>query len=77
MKLISPGPDKPEKLDKLNKRERPDEPKKPKKHEDPDGMPRKLLDVSFLHNMGWKHKTSLKEGLRSAYEDFLKNHRCP
>jgi len=38
----------------------------------PDGMPRKLLDVSFLHSMGWKHKTSLKEGLRLTYQDFLK-----
>lgn len=40
----------------------------------PDGMPQKLLDVSFLHNMGWKHKASLKEGLRLTYEGFLKNH---
>jgi GDP-L-fucose synthase len=40
----------------------------------PDGMPRKLLDVSFLHSLGWKHKTSLKEGLHLAYKDFLKNH---
>jgi len=38
------------------------------------GMPQKLLDVSFLHSMGWKHKTSLKDGLRLTYEDFLKNH---
>jgi GDP-L-fucose synthase len=40
----------------------------------PDGTPRKLLDVSFLHSLGWKHKTSLKEGLNLAYKDFLKNH---
>jgi GDP-L-fucose synthase len=40
----------------------------------PDGTPRKLLDVSFLHSLGWKHKISLKEGLNLAYEDFLKNH---
>ena len=39
----------------------------------PDGMPRKLLDVSFLHSLGWKHKTSLKEGLHLTYNDFLKN----
>jgi GDP-L-fucose synthase len=39
-----------------------------------DGMPRKLLDVSFLHSLGWKHKTSLKDGLRLAYQDFLKNY---
>jgi GDP-L-fucose synthase len=39
----------------------------------PDGMPQKLLDVSFLHGMGWRHKTSLKEGLQLTYQDFLKN----
>lgn len=39
----------------------------------PDGMPQRLLDVSFLHSMGWKHKTTLKEGLPLAYDDFLKN----
>ena len=39
----------------------------------PDGMPRKVLDVSFLNSLGWKHKTSLKEGLRLTYQDFLKN----
>lgn len=36
----------------------------------PDGTPRKLMDSSRLHNMGWKHKTSLKEGLQKAYEYF-------
>ena len=40
----------------------------------PDGMPRKLLDVSFLRGMGWKHQISLKEGLRLTYQDFIKNH---
>ncbi len=40
----------------------------------PDGMPRKLLDVSFLHSLGWKHKTSIKDGLRLTYRDFLKNY---
>lgn len=38
----------------------------------PDGTPRKLLDVSRLHSLGWKHRTSLREGLRLAYEDFLR-----
>jgi GDP-L-fucose synthase len=38
----------------------------------PDGTPQKLLDVSRLHSMGWKHKTSLKDGLRLTYQDFLK-----
>jgi len=40
----------------------------------PDGMPRKLLDVSFLHSLGWKHKTSTEDGLRLTYQDFLKNY---
>ena len=43
----------------------------------PDGTPQKLLDVSLLHSLGWKHKTSLKDGLHLTYEDFLKNHRKP
>ncbi|MCU0824443.1 MAG: GDP-L-fucose synthase [Leptospira sp.] len=38
----------------------------------PDGTPRKLLDVSKLHRMGWKHQVELKEGVTLAYEDFLK-----
>jgi GDP-L-fucose synthase len=38
----------------------------------PDGTPRKLLDVSRLHQLGWKHKTTLEEGLRETYEWFLK-----
>src|SRR5579859_1190921 len=40
----------------------------------PDGTPRKLLDVSRIHAMGWRHKTELKEGIKLAYEDFLKRH---
>lgn len=38
----------------------------------PDGTPRKLLDVSKLHRMGWKHQVELREGVTLAYEDFLK-----
>lgn len=38
----------------------------------PDGTPRKLMDSSRLHNLGWKHKTSLVEGLKKAYAYFLK-----
>jgi GDP-L-fucose synthase len=38
----------------------------------PDGTPQKLLDVSKLHHFGWKHTTSLEEGIRMAYQDFLK-----
>ena len=37
----------------------------------PDGTLRKLLDVSKLHDLGWKHKTSLQEGIKLAYNDFL------
>lgn len=37
----------------------------------PDGTLRKLLDVSKLHSLGWQHSTSLKEGIKLAYEDFL------
>jgi len=37
----------------------------------PDGTPRKLMDVSKLHNLGWKHKIVLKEGLELAYQDYL------
>lgn len=37
----------------------------------PDGTPRKLMDVSKLHNLGWRHQIELKEGLRLAYQDYL------
>jgi len=40
----------------------------------PDGTPRKLLDVSRLHRLGWKHTTRLEEGLRKTYQWFLKVH---
>lgn len=38
----------------------------------PDGTPRKLMDVSKLHQLGWKHTIDLKTGLKLAYDDFLK-----
>lgn len=42
----------------------------------PDGTPRKLLDVSRLHGLGWQHEIGLKDGLAQAYqwyvEDYLK-----
>ncbi len=40
----------------------------------PDGTPRKLLDVGRLHALGWKARTPLTEGLKLAYEDFLRHH---
>ena len=66
--------DKPEKPDKPDRPDQPDKPKQLKKQENPDGMPRKLLDVSFLHSLGWKHKMSLRDGLHLTYQDFIKNH---
>ena len=33
----------------------------------PDGTPRKLMDVSRLHSLGWKHKIGLEEGIRAVY----------
>ena len=39
----------------------------------PNGTPRKLLDVTKLHNLGWKHNVELEEGIKLAYEDFLNN----
>ena len=37
----------------------------------PDGTPRKLMDSSRIHNLGWKHKISLQDGLKMAYQHFL------
>lgn len=39
----------------------------------PDGAPRKLLDVSRLHSLGWEHKISLREGIESTYRWFVAN----
>ncbi len=38
----------------------------------PDGTPRKLMNVSYLHSLGWKHKIELPEGIKQVYEDFKK-----
>ena len=38
----------------------------------PDGTPRKLMDVSKLHNFGWKHSIGLEEGIRKVYAEFVK-----
>ena len=40
----------------------------------PDGTPRKLLDVSRLHALGWRHRIELREGIESTYRWFLANH---
>ena len=37
----------------------------------PNGTPRKLLDVSKLHNLGWHHKIELEDGIKISYNDFL------
>ena len=38
----------------------------------PDGTPRKLLDVSKLSGLGWEYKTTLVEGIKKAYNDYVK-----
>lgn len=43
----------------------------------PDGTPRKLMDVSFLNSLGWKYKTELEDGIKVAYQDFLKKIKSP
>ena len=39
----------------------------------PDGTPRKLTDVTKLHELGWTHKVELEEGVKLAYEWFREN----
>jgi GDP-L-fucose synthase len=41
----------------------------------PDGTPRKLMDVSRLRAMGWQARTTLRQGLAAAYQDFLRTAR--
>ena len=36
----------------------------------PDGTPRKLMDVSKLHNFGWRHSIGLEEGIRMVYSEY-------
>jgi GDP-L-fucose synthase len=39
----------------------------------PDGTPRKLLDVSRLHALGWKHRIALRQGIETTYQWFLEH----
>jgi GDP-L-fucose synthase len=39
----------------------------------PDGTPRKLMDVSKLHNLGWQHKIDLKDGIKMVVEEVKDN----
>ena len=41
--------------------------------EKPDGTPRKLMDVSKMHELGWKHKVDLEAGITKTYHWFLEN----
>ena len=43
----------------------------------PDGTPRKLMDSTRLNTLGWCHTLGLEEGLKMAYDDFLKNTKQP
>ena len=40
----------------------------------PDGIPRKLLDISKLKKLGWRPKTSLEQGIKNEYEWYLNNY---
>jgi GDP-L-fucose synthase len=40
----------------------------------PDGSPRKLMDSSRINGLGWQARVALQDGLKRAYQDFLKNH---
>lgn len=40
----------------------------------PDGAPRKLLDVSRLHSLGWRHRIEIVDGIAHAYRWFLEHH---
>lgn len=39
----------------------------------PDGTPRKLMDISKMHDLGWKHQVELEEGIARTYQWFLEN----
>jgi GDP-L-fucose synthase len=39
----------------------------------PDGTPRKLMDISKMHDLGWQHKVDLEQGIQRTYDWFLEN----
>jgi GDP-L-fucose synthase len=39
----------------------------------PDGTPRKLMDISKMHALGWKHQVNLEQGIKKTYGWFLEN----
>jgi len=39
----------------------------------PNGTPKKLMDISKMHGLGWKHKVKLEDGIRITYNWFLEN----
>lgn len=41
----------------------------------PDGTPQKLLDISKIHQLGWRHQIDLEEGLEKTYQWFLENYK--
>jgi len=41
----------------------------------PDGTPRKLLDVSKINELGWKHKTELIDGIKETYHAYISGHK--
>jgi GDP-L-fucose synthase len=43
--------------------------------EKPDGTPRKLMDVSKINGLGWKHKLDLSEGIKLVYAEYKEKHK--
>jgi GDP-L-fucose synthase len=41
----------------------------------PDGTPRKLMDVSKINDLGWKHKLDLSEGIKLVYAEYKEKHK--
>jgi GDP-L-fucose synthase len=39
----------------------------------PDGTPRKLMDISKMHELGWKHQVQLEQGIQQTYDWFVEN----